>query len=88
MIVGNTEILFIDKVEPSDEGYYVCRICNTTGGSVETVSAELTTSTVHNYSYVFEDTTLEILHYSDHNHDVIENEPLEVCHVRTCTVSR
>ena len=42
--VGNTQILRINKVELSDEGYYVCTICNTTGGSVETKPARLTTS--------------------------------------------
>ena len=42
--VGNTQILCIDKVKPSDEGYYICNISNTTGGSVETNPAQLTTS--------------------------------------------
>ena len=42
--VGNTQILQINKVELSDEGYYVCTICNPTGGSVETKPARLTTS--------------------------------------------
>ena len=46
VVIGNTQILHIDKVEPSDEGYYVCTICNTTGGSVETNPAQLTTSTL------------------------------------------
>ena len=43
-VVGKTQILRIDKVEPSDEGYYACTICNTTGGSVETNPAQLTAS--------------------------------------------
>ena len=43
-VVGDTQTLRIDKVESSDEGYYVCTICNTTGGSVETNPAQLTTS--------------------------------------------
>ena len=42
--VGNTQILRIDNVELNDEGYYVCTICNPTGGSVETKPAQLTTS--------------------------------------------
>ena len=45
VVVGDTQILHIDKVEPSDEGYYVCTICNTTGGRVETNLVQLTTST-------------------------------------------
>ena len=45
VVVGDTQILRIDKVEPSNEGYYVCTICNTTGGSVETSPVQLTTST-------------------------------------------
>ena len=44
VVVGKTRILHIDKVESSDEGYYVCIICNPTGGSVETNPAHLTTS--------------------------------------------
>ena len=44
VVVGDTQILRIDKVEPSDEGYYVCTICNTTGGSVETNPVQLSTS--------------------------------------------
>ena len=44
-VVGNDAILHIDKVESSDEGYYVCTICNTSGGSVETKPVQLTTST-------------------------------------------
>ena len=44
VIVGNTQILHIDKVEPSNEGYYVCTISNPTGGSVETNPVQLTTS--------------------------------------------
>ena len=43
--VGNTQILCIDKVELSDEGYYVCTISNPTGGSVETDPAELRLAT-------------------------------------------
>ena len=43
-VVGNDAFLRIDKVDPSDEGYYVCTICNATGGSVETKPAQLTTS--------------------------------------------
>ena len=42
--VGNTKILLIDKVESNDEGYYVCTICNPTGGIVETKPTQLTTS--------------------------------------------
>ena len=45
VFVRDTQILHIDKAEPSDEGYYVCTIFNTTGGSVETTPAHLTTST-------------------------------------------
>ena len=44
VLVGNTQILRIDKVESNDEGYFVCTISNPTGGSVETKSAHLTTS--------------------------------------------
>ena len=44
VFVGNTQTLRIDKAESSDEGYYVCTVCNTTGGSVETHPAQLTTS--------------------------------------------
>ena len=44
VLVGNTQILHIDKVESNNEGYYVCTICNPTGGSVETKPAQLTTS--------------------------------------------
>ena len=44
VIVGNTQILHIDEVESSDEGYYICTISNPTGGSVETKPARLTTS--------------------------------------------
>ena len=43
-VVGNDTFLRINKVDSSDEGYYVCTICNTTGGSVETKPAQLTTS--------------------------------------------
>ena len=43
-VVGNDANLHIDKVESSDEGYYVCTICNTSGGSVETKPVQLTTS--------------------------------------------
>ena len=43
VVVGDTQILQIDKVKPSHEGYYVCTICNTTGGIVETNPAQLTT---------------------------------------------
>ena len=46
-VVGNDATLHIDKVESSDEGYYVCTICNTSGGSVETKSVQLTTSTTY-----------------------------------------
>ena len=45
VFVGNTQILHIDKVESSDEGYYVCTISNPTGGSVETNPAELRLAT-------------------------------------------
>ena len=48
-VVGNDAILRIDKVESSNEGYYVCTICNTSGGSVETSPVHLTTS---NYLYL------------------------------------
>ena len=44
VFVGNAQILYIDKVESSDEGYYVCTISNPTGGSVETIPVQLTTS--------------------------------------------
>ena len=44
VVVGNDAILHIDKVGSSDEGYYICTICNATGGSVETKPAQLTTS--------------------------------------------
>ena len=43
LVIGNTQILHIDKVESSDEGYYMCTICNPTGGSVETNPVQLTT---------------------------------------------
>ena len=43
--VGNTQILHIDKVESSNEGYYVCTISNPTGGSVETSPAQLQLTT-------------------------------------------
>ena len=45
VVVGNDAFLRIEKVESSDEGYYVCTICNTSGGSVETKPVQLTTST-------------------------------------------
>ena len=45
VVVGDIQILRIDNVEPNDEGYYVCTICNPTGGTVETNPAQLTTST-------------------------------------------
>ena len=41
MIIGNTQILRIEKVESSNEGYYVCTISNPTGGTVETSPARL-----------------------------------------------
>ena len=44
-VVGNDATLHLDKVESSDEGYYVCTICNISGGSVETKPVQLTTST-------------------------------------------
>ena len=44
VFVGNTQILHVDKVESSDEGYYVCTISNPTDGSVETNPVQLTTS--------------------------------------------
>ena len=44
VVVGNIQILCIDKVESKDEGYYVCTISNPTGGTVETNPARLTTS--------------------------------------------
>ena len=44
VIVGNTQILHINKVESSDEGYYFCIVCNPTGGTAETQPARLTTS--------------------------------------------
>ena len=44
VIVGNPRILRIEKVESSNEGYYVCIISNPTGGTVETSPAQLTTS--------------------------------------------
>ena len=43
-VVGNTQTLHIAKVEPVDEGYYVCTITNPTGGRVETNPIQLTTS--------------------------------------------
>ena len=43
VIVGNTQILRIKKVESSNEGYYVCIISNPTGGTVETTPVRLTT---------------------------------------------
>ena len=42
--VGNTQILHINKVMSSNEGYYYCVVCNSTGGKVETNPAQLTTS--------------------------------------------
>ena len=44
VIVGNTRILRIEKVESSNEGYYVCIISKPTGGTVETSPVQLTTS--------------------------------------------
>ena len=44
VFVGNTQILHIDNVQSSYEGYYVCTICNPTGGSVQTNPVQLTTS--------------------------------------------
>ena len=44
-VVGNDPTLYIDKVKPDDEGFYTCTISNTTGGTVETNPAQLTTST-------------------------------------------
>ena len=44
-VVGNDAILSFDTVESNDEAYYVCTICNTSGGSVETKPVQLTTST-------------------------------------------
>ena len=48
VFVGNTQFLRIDKVESSDEGYYVCTISNPTGGTVEMKPAQLTTSMFRN----------------------------------------
>ena len=45
VIVGNTLILRVEKVETSNEGYYVCIISNPTGGSVETSPAQLQLTT-------------------------------------------
>ena len=45
VFVGDSQILHIEKVEPSDEGFYVCTICNSTDGTVETNPAQLTMST-------------------------------------------
>ena len=40
----DASILQIEDVQPSDdEGYYVCKISNSTGGSVKTEPAQLTT---------------------------------------------
>ena len=47
VLVGETQILHIDNVKSNDEGYYVCTICNPTGGRVETKPAQLTTRTFH-----------------------------------------
>ena len=44
VFLGNYRVLHIDRVDSSDEGYYVCTVCNPTGGSVETKPARLTTS--------------------------------------------
>ena len=44
VFVRNAQILRIKKVQSSNEGYYVCTICNPTGGSVETNPVQLTTS--------------------------------------------
>ena len=41
VVVGNTQILRIDKVELRDQGYYVCTISNPTGGSMVTKPAQL-----------------------------------------------
>ena len=43
-IVGNHQILRINKVKSSDEGYYACTISNTIGVTVESNPAQLTTS--------------------------------------------
>ena len=40
-----TSTLHIENVQPNDdEGYYTCKIRNPTGGSVETMPAQLTIS--------------------------------------------
>ena len=53
-VVGNDANLHIEKVESSDEGYYVCTICNASGGSVETKPVQLTTSTyLHLCNYLY-----------------------------------
>ena len=42
-------ILQIEDVQPSDdEGYYACKISNSTGGSVKTKLAQLTTCMISN----------------------------------------
>ena len=54
VVVGNNATLHIDKVESSDEGYYVCSICNASGGSVETKVVRLTASTYSQLSSKFD----------------------------------
>ena len=43
VFVSDAEILCIDEVDSSDEGYYICTISNPTGGSVKTNPVQLTT---------------------------------------------
>ena len=49
---ADASILQIEDVQPSDEGYYVCKISNPTGGSVKTEPAQLTTRMHSNYNNV------------------------------------
>ena len=55
-IIQHTDasILQIEDVQPSDdEGYYVCKISNPTGGSMKTEPAQLTTRMHSNKYYLY-----------------------------------
>ena len=64
-VVGNDAILRIDKVESSDEGYYICTICNATGGIVETKPAQLTTSMKLPICFTVKYTVQYLMHVPD-----------------------
>lgn len=69
VFIRNSRILHIEKVEPSNEGHYVCTISSPTGGSVETTPAQLTAS-MQLYNRNFADR----IHFPDprtQGHDVL-----------------